>query len=374
MIRRIAKRAALAIPSIRRVHEEREALQQRVQALQQEKEGLLSEVESLRDRSVADVLTRWMEDPSWAVTPGLRVGLVGTIPRSGTWYHIYFFSIYDKLCQGMSEHVIRELVEREPHTHRFFYYGRSVGTGVFYLMHFFCPGFRKYDGRLRPQWERLSDWGEHVGYDGAREIVRGNEEFFDPRENPTVRIVHVYRNPLDQAVSFFRHSRHHVDEETRRFTDSNGRKVVFSSPSHFLFTVGLEAYLKQHLTYVLMKRLYPDNIVMLPYENALRDPVSHFRTILAYFGHNPRKLENGDRIRKALQLSSRRYLKDVEKKLGHVLGDDQTSRLSSHIRDGSIGQWRQYFTEKDLEIIDDRLHAFELSLADFDLGEVCCRA
>ena len=69
---------------------------------------------------------------------------------------------------------------------------------------------------------------------------------FSPLENPAIRIVYIYRNPLDQCVSFFRHTRKHRRDSTRTVIEGDGTETEIADERDYLRRVGIEAYVKQH--------------------------------------------------------------------------------------------------------------------------------
>jgi hypothetical protein len=303
--------------------------------------------------------------------PGARIGLVSTMPRSGTWYNSYFFRFYDQLVRGRTPQEIVANVKANPRLTEsaIHYYGDTIGLGAFFLMHFHCPGFRNYHGEFRAAWEELSNRMSDVSTNTGAWAIQRNATLLDPCENPTVRIVYIFRNPLDQAVSFFRHAQNHVLEEVKYTRDETGNKIYFSSPRDYLFRGGLELFLKQFITFREMHSLHPDNILILTYEDSVRDPRTHFETMLRFFGHDPNRPRFRESFEKALTLAGIKSIKGIENAVGRSLGDDQKDSDSRHIRDGSVGQWRQHFDSGDLAEIDARLSVFRMSITDFDLGE-----
>jgi len=52
--------------------------------------------------------------------------------------------------------------------------------------------------------------------------------------------VYCYRNPLDQAVSFFRHVQNHNDPKHRYYVDSDGKQCLIKNVREYIFNVDLE--------------------------------------------------------------------------------------------------------------------------------------
>ena len=117
-----------------------------------------------------------------------------------------------------------------------------------------------------------------------------------------------------------------------------------------------------------MKDLYLDNILLLKYENLIRNPKSTFLSVLTHFGHDVEDSNHLKKVEMALLMSSKKSLKKIEKLIGNSLAKDQINSNQSHIRDGSVGQWSSHFEQSDLAKIQERLERFGLSLTDFDVN------
>jgi hypothetical protein len=179
----------------------------------------------------------------------------------------------------------------------------------------------------------------------------------------------VYRNPLDQAVSFFSHSLKQKDERHRYYSDEEGRSVPIESVKEYIHKVGLESYIKQFLTYLVMHDRYPRRILMLSYESLLQDPQTHFATILDHFGHDVESMGSQNAFIEALRLSSMDSMKRLENSIWRSLGNDQTDSRERHIQGGQIGKWKKQLDKEDLKKIEQRLNQFGLSLSQFNIGE-----
>ena len=103
-------------------------------------------------------------------------------------------------------------------------------------------------GGLRSAWDDLSFY--NPGYDyGYGRFIAGNEAVFSPLENPRIRIVYIYRNPLDQCVSFFHRAAKHRQVGTRSYIDRDGTdggggggvEIGIADARDFLRRVGMEA-------------------------------------------------------------------------------------------------------------------------------------
>ena len=320
----------------------------------------------------------------------MKVGLISTMPRSGTWYIRYFFHFYHHLLLlldqdniSVTETNLWKILQKHIQNYnniindlKLFVYDRNntIGLDVMGILHAMCPGFSRYQGKYRKFWDELTF--PDMGYDQSQGFVeyirRGRfrvpvDHLFSPTLNENVRIAYFYRNPLDQAVSSFNHIQNHKTQGHRYYIDHQGNMTLMSNVSEFIHHVGLEAYIKQFLTFKIMKDLYSDNILLLKYENLVRNPKSTFLSVLKHFGHDVEDSNHLKKVEMALLLSSKKSLKKIEKIIGHSLGEDQIDPNQSHIRDGSVGKWRTHLGKDDLAKIQERLERFGLSLTDFDV-------
>ena len=297
-----------------------------------------------------------------------RVGLIGTMPRSGTWYNRYFLFFYNRLLNGDNgSEIIAKVIKNPPNIETAIQdYGRTIGIDIFFASHFLCPGFDAYHGKYREPWDALRFYVD--GFDGGTKQLQ-EIGIVSPFINPKVRVVYVYRNPLDQAVSFFHHSLHHKDGRHRCYTDAKGQLVPILSVSQYIHETGIDAYIKQFFTYHIMREWFPNNILMLKYEDLVRDPGAHFKKILNYFGHKVKIFEHQKAFEEALRLSSKDSMKKIENSLGRSLGNDQKNRRDRHVRDSRIGKWKDYLSAEDCNKIEERLQQFGLTLTQFETGD-----
>ena len=91
----------------------------------------------------------------------------------------------------------------------------------------------------------------------------------------------------------------------------------------YIFGVRLDAYIKQYLTFKIMEELYPQNILLIKYEELVRSPRATFINVLSHFGHDVNNSEHLEKIEQALALSSKDSMQKIENLIGHSLGNDQ---------------------------------------------------
>ena len=292
-----------------------------------------------------------------AAQNGPRTGLIATIPKSGTWYCHYFFHHYERFLQNRLEP--EGDINIRPHP------VPVIGLDVLLIAHTVCPGFHHFEGDLRRKWDRLHFY--HPGYNWALGFIKDRPHWYDPRMNRNARIVFLYRNPLDQAVSYFQYIQRNEQEDTRYYRDPSGRRAPIADVADFLHRAGLTSYLKLYLSYRVMSRLFSDRILMITYEQLVRSPRRTFAGILAHFGHDAEHPRNQPMFLRALEASSLESMRAVENRLGRSLAGDQTDPAERHIRDGSIGRWKKHLAREDLKRVEAGLKPFGLSLDDFQL-------
>ena len=290
----------------------------------------------------------------YEIPESYTTALIATMPRSGTWYSFYFLEFLDVYLSGRSNLNTRLDLE--------IYHGLKLGK---VHIHTICPGFLEIcQGPLRRKWDELEFYNPGFNY-GYKRFIAGNENVFAPNRNPGIRIVYIYRNPLDQAVSYFRHTQKHRQSSARTYVDSTGKEVPIENEQHYLRRVGIEAYIKQYVTYHFMKERFADNIKMIGYENLVRAPDKFFAEILSFLNFELDSEEKRRCFQKARNSTSVTSLKNLEGAIAGPLARDQDDPGESHMRGGEIGKWRRRLAYGDLEIAKARLREFGLSLEDF---------
>lgn len=270
-----------------------------------------------------------------------------TIPRSGTWYTSYLFEYFYQSLAHISRDAWEPAFRLFPEL-----------TLAKLHAHSICPGFIEfYHGKLRPEWDTLEF--KIPGINSGYLLLQQNQKLFSPLQNPQARIIHLYRNPLDQAISICRHLKHHLlANEVGDVDDLFG----------FIRNVNLESYIKIHFTFEKMREAFPANILMIPYEEMIACPEATFSRMLNFYGISLKSEMAQAALKRAISLASIDNMKALENKSGESLGKDQACLTERHIRSGSVGQWKDRLTSSELGYINDRLAKFEIRLETFDIG------
>lgn len=281
-----------------------------------------------------------------------RICLVATQSRSGTWYNRYFFFGLDRLLRGENLDTSQLVSEFEKQKERFFVKD-TLGVDYLLIGHATCPGFKEhYRGNFIEKWNELKFFGDGFAHNHLDNVLWQHKKLFDPYYNKNAKIVYFYRNPFDQAVSSFPRLQQH------KFIQIN-----YANEREFLHGASIDAFIKQFFTFFEMKKIFPDNILTITYEDLVKNPKDIFSRVLSHFGCKIENDEQKSNIKRAIELASIDNLKSVEQKMGRALGNDQIGLGESHFKGGgTIGKWKNYFSKEDIDKVQKRMTEFNLSL------------
>jgi hypothetical protein len=289
------------------------------------------------------------------------LSILSTIPRSGTWFLRYSISFFCHLeAGGRIDDRITGSVIGNP-TGLPFDFQRFKGGPLFrvrgtlpadhlFIGHTVCPGFADLAGGV-DWWGRT---GFHVpGYDYLHEGM--NYKYtpvelarydYTPVRVPALeraarkgfgsRMVLVYRNPIDQAASYFRYCQAHKDPTYSTF---RGRPLTSVPFRDYLFESGLPSYARLFISFQAMAARYPALVRLIPYETMIRRPVDILTTVLDHLAGAPR---DWPMLEDAVHLARREHLKAIETELGRSLDGTRSGIGGSHIRQrtaGSADHW-----------------------------------
>ncbi len=289
----------------------------------------------------------------YEIPAGYRTALVATMPRSGTWLSFYFLEFFDLFLTGRQEF----------HTRLDLHILHGLRLGKLHT-HCICPGFLEhYDGPHRQIWDRLAFYTPGFNF-GYGRFIENNETAFDPLGQPGARIVYLYRNPLDQMVSFYRHLEHHRQETARTYVDETGEERPFESLGHYIEAAGLGAYIKQYFTYHAVAER-SGNVLMVPYERLTREGDRPFEEMLAFLGTPLDSARRLEAFRKARNASRAESLRVLERAMPGSLARDQAGEGETHMRGGAVGKWKDALADADIARVRHGLAEFGLSLDAF---------
>lgn len=349
----LLKAVALQIPQVRRLYEERRQFLVERDRLRQELTELLGPSSADLRQTIANLrreldqhtlLIKVHGEHDARIPRGWTMGFLSTMPRSGTWYTFYFFEFLFSALEGRAQLKESHLFEVYP----------SASLAKVHV-HSYCPGFAQaYHGSHREAWDKRANATSGFDmYDYGSVLAEDNPDVFLPARNGRVRIVYIYRNPLDQVVSHFFHA------QKNKFSDLLPQ---CASPAEYLRNGALRAYAKQYFTFSAMKALFPANILMVRYEDLMRNPRSVFAEILAHWNFMLDAPERQDAFDAAIELAGMKNLRAREIALGRSLGGDKLDPGASHMSGGEISKWRNYYTQADIDWATSELAGFGLSL------------
>lgn len=310
--------------------------------------------------------------------------ILATVPRSGTWFLRYAISFLCHLDRG--GHIADRLTGRvfgDPSGPAFdlqsfrggplFRVRGTLPDDHLFIGHTVCPGFTASD----VDWWQATAF--HVpGYDYFHEgmnyrytpidlakyrytpvRVRAMER--SARRGRSRPIVLVYRNPLDQAVSYFRYSQNHKDAT---YNSVSGRPLGAVALRDYLFDSALPSYAKQFISFQTLSERYPAQVRLVPYERLMAQPVDVLACILDHLSGMP---SMWPALADAVWLARREHMKVIEKELGRSLDGTRTDR-GSHISPGRADARIDERTRADAVAFLDRL-GVDTGLFDWPLAE-----
>ena len=288
--------------------------------------------------------------------------ILSTVPRSGTWFLRYAISFLCHLDRG--GRIDDRLTGRtfgDPSGPSFdfqnfrggplFHVGGTLPDDHLFIGHTVCPGFAASD----VDWWSSTPF--HVpGYDYLHEgmnyrytpieLAAGR---YAPVHVPALEraarrgrsrpIVLVYRNPLDQAVSYFRYSQNHKEAT---YNSIKGRPLAAVALRDYLFESALPSFAKQFISFQAQAKHHPGQVRLMPYERLMAQPVEVLAGILDHLSGAPRERPA---LADAVWLARREHMKAIENELGRSLDGTRIDR-GSHITQVTPGRADPRIDEK----------------------------
>ena len=312
----------------------------------------------------------------------LKPAFISTMTKSGTWYNREVFYFYNELINGNApKDIYNNMISKKmkiPSMIKSNYI--ETGYDAFFISHWACPNFQNYLGSNKMQWDNLifyciHNYPSYFGQISSRLSPKMLEKRYNtsynwnPEKNTDAKLVYLYRNPLDQSVSYFTSIQKMKQQELRYRINNEGKKILNKNIKDYIRSVGMDMYIKHFLPYKLMKEQFPDNFLLIEYESMVRSPEKTFGDIFEFLGIDITRRNNTECFNKALEMSSRENIIKLENAYGRSISnqflEDQTAERQ--LRDGKISKWKNYFNSKDLEYINKRLDQFGLSLDNFTI-------
>ncbi len=274
--------------------------------------------------------------------------ILATIPRSGTWFLRYVISYLNHLHNGgrIDDRVTGRVIGRSNGIH--FDYTRFKGGPLFrvkgllpaehlFIGHTACPGFRS----LANRFEWWPDTSFHVpGYDYLHD---GHDYRYTPVDLADYeyapiypnrlearaaagrgqRAALVFRNPIGQALSYFRYCQ---ASDSEKYNTLVGRPLAKVPFREFLFEHALLSYAKQFVSYQAMAERHSDSVLLIPYERLMNAPAETLASLLNHLSGRPRA--DWPNLLEAVWLARYENMKAIEVELDRSL--DRT-RKGSHM-------------------------------------------
>ncbi len=279
---------------------------------------------------------------------------IWSMRKSGTIFLNIFFNIYQKLLHGAA---IKDadLVAGN--------FEVTLTEQLLRLGHCECPGLDLCTANP----EQLAAW-QAIPYSAYVPMTLGTSDYHyldrcmhsKPGDvDRTFRVVFVFRNPLDQMISLYKHQ-HAFPADDARDPQAQIDPAALAS---FIFERGaLDAYIKMFYPYHLVRQRFPANILFVPYEVLVQDRANTLIRIFEYLGlaRDPVVFD------RALALTALENLKQVEHRYRALL-PQYVKRTGKHIHNGRVGLWRGLIQPAVRDAIERRLNQFGLSLSWFTL-------
>lgn len=277
--------------------------------------------------------------------------MISTIPKSGTHRVALFFYVLDQLASGNPSPEISDYqaghIEMLP----------SMGVTL-KIGHSSNP-FMVVD--LRD--DAPTSWSEIPWYINGWNSARGIFEVM--AHSGADRMVHIYRNPLDQSVSWFHMKKAQVRDGDDHFIDDCGRRIPLQQDA-FLRHLTLPLWVRVHGSFLFQKQETTSRTLLISYEDLMREPEIEFGKILDFYAIDL-GAEQAKLIETAVEMTSRdrvRALEDTEEESLLNIGglNQEVEKKWRHARDGSSGQWKNIFSDDDIGFARQFLEAHGMDL------------
>jgi len=264
-----------------------------------------------------------------------RLLILGTIARSGT--HFTKFLIANYLKAYISEGDVPVSPEEM----------NSMFPNNWHLS--YLNVYQMPFGNVFPDnVEKPTPLLQHIGIDDfTRSHALYQKYYWD--QSP---VLHLYRNPLDYAVSMY-----HYMHKNR----PDGRTPEVDEPYEVL-DLRFENYVRMFHSYRDAARQGNRKVLRISYEDIKRYPQPCLRIILRWLGVEPREAH----VELAAHNSSIGNIKKMEKK-GGIINPTAALQKGEFARDGSIGQWTNYFSNDQFDKVRARFKSSGISLNEFTL-------
>ena len=165
---------------------------------------------------------------------------------------------------------------------------------------------------------------------GLTEITRSHS-IFQPIYWKRSPVLHLYRNPLDYAVSLYNYKHKKRPDLPNRC----------ASPDEVL-SLKFKNYVEMYKSYKLAAQSGRYTLLRFSYENLVSKPTFYLKATLQWLGHEP----DPELVADAVNASSIKKVQTAER-TGSAVNPDAHDLNGSFISSGQIGQWKDYFSSRD---------------------------
>ena len=294
--------------------------------------------------------------------------LISAMGRSGIWYNREFFFFYNKILSGEDPKSIIENMVKEKFKIKYFINlnVNEFGYDSVFIQHFLCPGFEnKYFGNFKEEWNNLIFYSKHIPPEYTEIMLKKDiDKKVNPYINPYSKIIYYYRNPLDQFVSYYNAIQTAIDDELKYYYNyETKKKEKFLDIHDFIRKAGVDMYIKHYLSFKLSQKIFPNNILILTYEDMVRNPQDNFTKVLNFIGHNINKKAFSE----ALKMSSKDSIVKLENAYDGPISKAYKYNTDRQLKNAKIGKWQNELNSFDLEHIKERFTEFKIDLDTFTL-------
>ena len=194
------------------------------------------------------------------------------------------------------------------------------------------------------------------------------------------KIVFIYRNPLDQAVSLYDHVYSNWDLFPEKSQNTHLRAFGMCETPTEVALKYIGTYSCMYLSHFDIAESYnwdcftttPERIMILSYEEMMRDNLKIMGKIIKFLIGEPGSLKfskelDEPKLINSLERCTPTLLQDREIEMGKTLaGDMKYKKGKSHIQDGKIGKWRERIDMSSLNEIRKQYSKFGINIMEFD--------
>lgn len=190
-----------------------------------------------------------------------------------------------------------------------------------------------------------------VGFD---DFLYGHDDYEYLTMSCARKIIHLYRNPFDMAVSYYYYAyKNRPERAAARKDDRIGLAVEH-----------LFCYYIKHYVFMRHYASAANNVLRIDYESLYTRPREVLAMLFRWLGF-PLHLGH---IEQAIVFSSKDQIRQEERMLGAAIHVPKgVAFTGSFVRSGEIGQWKTHFTDIEQNVLIRLLEKHGISLSEFIL-------